>query len=495
MKNLFLLFILAISILNATAKIYYVTPNGTGMGTSWTDAERDLQLAINKASSLGDSVWVKEGLYLPLRDKNGTLNPSNPRTKCFVIISYSKVFGGYLGIPGTEGMFYTRDPWSNPSVLSGDLLQNDFQQPDDSFSNDNCYNVIVNDVRNTPAGGFNALIDGFTISRSFGGSGMLNIGANLVIRDCLFTKNKSEYGGGMYNENANPTIIGCHFRENIGNGGGICSHQGKLKIYRSLFMDNNGLGLGGGILNKSGAVSQIENCWFYANMASLGGAIADNGFDGITQTTVVNCTVNEHILFDARAFYCSDQSVVKIMNCIVWGNGSTSGNNIFKAVSGASLSISYSDIQGGYTGTGNINSDPMFARNSDVHLKSNSPCIDKGETTGAPLIDFDGNNRVVKPDLGCFENGTIAGVRESNTEQFLVSPNPFIDQVFFEFKELNVDHVSVTIFNSQGKKIHTLNIKLERGIGELGHLNLANGVYIFEIEAGDKTYFRKMTAQ
>ena len=67
--------------------------------------------------------------------------------------------------------------------------------------------------------------------------------------------------------------------------------------------------------------------------------------------------------------------------------------------------VTYSDVQGGYGGTGNLNADPKFvaAAAGNYHLRVGSPCIDTGTTTGAPTTDLDGTPRDATPDLGAYE--------------------------------------------------------------------------------------------
>jgi uncharacterized protein (TIGR02145 family) len=82
-----------------------------------------------------------------------------------------------------------------------------------------------------------------------------------------------------------------------------------------------------------------------------------------------------------------------------WGNSVT-----LDAYS--TLQISYSNIEGGYEGEGNIDLSPLFsdAENDDYSLQSESPCID----TGIADIDGDGIDDIIDfyglaPDMGVYE--------------------------------------------------------------------------------------------
>ncbi len=93
-----------------------------------------------------------------------------------------------------------------------------------------------------------------------------------------------------------------------------------------------------------------------------------------------------------------------ITNCIMWGDTATTGLEIDNY--GASNPIvTYSDVEGGYPGEGNINADPLFVGYPNLHLKSGSPCIDTGTATGAPSDDLDGNPRPsdLGYDMGAYE--------------------------------------------------------------------------------------------
>lgn len=60
------------------------------------------------------------------------------------------------------------------------------------------------------------------------------------------------------------------------------------------------------------------------------------------------------------------------------------------------MPITYSNIQGGYPGEGNIDLDPLFISTNNLRLSPNSPCIDAGDNRVVPqeiLADLDGNPR------------------------------------------------------------------------------------------------------
>src|SRR5207302_1962326 len=89
----------------------------------------------------------------------------------------------------------------------------------------------------------------------------------------------------------------------------------------------------------------------------------------------------------------------KLINCNIKGSGG----------SGAQWNSTL-----GNDGGGNIDSDPRFVNtinpagpdgiwitNDDgLRLRSDSPCIDAGSSTGAPATDILGNPRIGAPDIG-----------------------------------------------------------------------------------------------
>jgi hypothetical protein len=69
------------------------------------------------------------------------------------------------------------------------------------------------------------------------------------------------------------------------------------------------------------------------------------------------------------------------------------------------LEADYSNIQGGWPGTGNWDVDPLFAGSGDYHLQPSSPIIDRADAAVAPERDLDGVPRPVGAgvDIGAYE--------------------------------------------------------------------------------------------
>lgn len=68
--------------------------------------------------------------------------------------------------------------------------------------------------------------------------------------------------------------------------------------------------------------------------------------------------------------------------------------------------VTYSCVQGGYTGTDTIDADPKFVAAPDsLELSATSPCIDKGASKGAPESDILGQSRPKGAgiDMGAYE--------------------------------------------------------------------------------------------
>ena len=115
---------------------------------------------------------------------------------------------------------------------------------------------------------------------------------------------------------------------------------------------------------------------------------------------LMNVTLAGNVNGDAPIIWAG--SAMTVTNTILWGN-TTSAENMIAGP--GILSVSYSDIEGGWTDAGNIDADPLFvdAANGNYRLGVGSLCIDKGTSAGAPAADIEGTSRDAAPDMGAYE--------------------------------------------------------------------------------------------
>ncbi len=259
------------------------------------------------------------------------------------------------------------------------------------------------------------------------GGGMINFWSNPILTDCTFTDNFSPYrGGGMHNDSGSfkPILTNCTFIRNRsdGDGGGMygSSHNSPI-LTNCTFRGNSAEECGGAICNGAsgdgGGSPTINNCMFTGNRAGENGGAVHNGPHSNTMLT--RCTFSDNSASNGNALACNSvyqkyPSDLEITNCIIWDGGNEIWNN-----DNSTISITYSNIQSGWTGQGNIDIDPCFVEpgywepngvwiDGDYHLFTDSPCIDAGDPNyiaGPNETDLDGNPRVIagRIDMGVYE--------------------------------------------------------------------------------------------
>ena len=230
--------------------------------------------------------------------------------------------------------------------------------------------------------------------------------ANSVLSGITITNGYSEKGSGIYCISGSPMIANCSFYQN---GAFFTLAESELTTTESSGETRPPRRppspRGGGMYNDQNSSPIVVNCTFISNgWEGAGGGM----FNYISSPMVTNCTFSEN-----RARYGGGMcnwfgSNPTVTNCILWDNTAPNGPQVYNYDS--SPAISYSDIQGGWLGQGNIDSDPCFVNPDigDYHLLPDSPCIDAGDSCYVPApgeTDLDGNPRIVNGivDMGAFE--------------------------------------------------------------------------------------------
>lgn len=208
-----------------------------------------------------------------------------------------------------------------------------------------------------------AAIIGFTIQNGnaiFSSGGGIYCYFNvfpLISHNIIKNNYTDDQGGGIYCMEALPAISNNKIIDNLANlsGGGIYSISewiGGPVINNNLIAGNTAYAIGGGISISSDSNAAIANNTICFNIAALqGGGIA--------------------------GYYTS----IKVVNTILWGNSSPTGPQIY-----GSPIVTYSDVEGGWAGEGNIDINPLFRDPSggDFHLQDSLEC---GDTLYSPCID------------------------------------------------------------------------------------------------------------
>ncbi len=252
-------------------------------------------------------------------------------------------------------------------------------------------------VRCISGEGPGTVLEGFTITHGGWGSypsggGMYNENSSPTVTNCRFIANHAYYSGGaMYNYRSSPAVTRCTFVDNITYmGGGAVNNDVGNPVFADCLFSGNDSGYYGGAMYSSSANPVLTNCVFSSNRATYDGA---GLYNHLGHPRIVNCTFANNVIGSPTdngggAMYNRDSSPT-VVNCILWGN---SGDQI----TGNRGTVTYSDVQGGWAGAGNINLDPRFASAGDYHLVAGSPCIDAGTNSpagGLPATDLEGNPR------------------------------------------------------------------------------------------------------
>jgi hypothetical protein len=375
----------------------------------------NIQAAINDANN-GDTIIVADGRYtgygnrdIDFDGKAITLRSENGPENCIIDCQHS---GG--------GLYFHSGEDKN-SVLEGFAIVNGSGGGGGAMTVHHSSPLLINCKFINNAGG--------------GGGAIWVYGSSsIILINCTFSGNsiRGEGGGGIYNdgngEDSRPTLIGCTFSGNWAEygGGAMYNTLTNVTVVNCTF-SRNWTNVGGGIENQSGNLT-LTNCAFSGNYATWWGG----GLHSVRSNLILtNCTFSGNAAPHGNAIACCWDwgwypSNIELANCILWDGGNEICNT-----DGSTITITYSNVQGGWPGEGNISADPCFVMpgywdsngvwvKGDYHLLPDSPCIDAGTDAGV-YTDIEGNVRpfdypgvdnnseLPEFDMGAYE--TIIGIK------------------------------------------------------------------------------------
>ncbi|NOY82108.1 MAG: hypothetical protein GXP31_14015, partial [Kiritimatiellaeota bacterium] len=444
--------------LAAHGAVFFVSPTGNdgADGTSWSTAKQTIQAGIDAAAAVaGGEVWVRQGTYLltaPLgladniqlyggfdgtetnRDQRDwvyhatTIDAQNQdfgimaivQTVGFVLDGFILTGGGGNGVQGGALMVQDADPTISNCVFDSNTAASDgvagglggalyLENASPQITNCNFFdNAAVGSGMGSGNGGavaiFGASTPVFELCYFDGNAAVGDVdGGN---GGAVFVSTSVPVGRGDRNGLV-PEFTSCFFRGGTAQGG------------------VEGGGAGGAVFIDSTSVS-FANCGFFQNIAygtpygqAGGGAVLLFASDSLPVLEVINCTFSQNQASGpgGRGGAIASTATLTVSNSIFWDDTAEVDPEISDLGQGGvrALTVTYSNIQGGLPGTGNIALDPLFkaAASGDLSLQYNSPCIDAGDGTVAPPTDMFGTTRPVGAavDMGYEEHVAVWYVR------------------------------------------------------------------------------------
>ncbi|MES2777560.1 MAG: choice-of-anchor Q domain-containing protein [Bacteroidota bacterium] len=376
------------------------TTNHILIGVNINNTARLNGLTIGNAVNFNSGSITISGISIDRRSGTGLYNnASSP-----VLINC--IFSNNINQQGNGGAIFNAS--SSPSLIGCSFTGNIAHQGSGAA----IYNTTLSNPAIT-----NCYFDG---NRSYNAGGAVyNDASSPIFSNCSFSNNTAGLGGGIFNNNSSPAISYCKFTVNTaGSGGAVTNYGGSPVITNCIFSSNRANSMYGGGIYNSSALSVITNCIFFGNTGpDYGGGFFNQGL----AATLINCTFSKNTA-DYGGGVANNSGTTTLKNCILWDNSSnTFMPEIYNI---ATVVVNYSIVQGSgvFSGTGNLNIDPVFNSGSnaigadgiwgtaDDGLRPTvcSPVIEAGNNADIPAgitTDVAGSLRVfgTKADMGAYE--------------------------------------------------------------------------------------------
>ncbi len=375
---------------------------GSNDGSSWFNACIHLQDALAYAQP-GDTIKIAQGKYTPDLGNN---NKPHDKEASFSLKNGVAIKGGYAGINNPDPD--ARHMVLYETILSGDLNNNDvpvdypFKMLGDPSRADNSIHVVISQgddptavldgVTITGGESFNAISGGDYDHDSEHGSAIFIRNSSPTIRNCRTERNSG--CSAVYIYLSNPQFSNCDFTYNLGLGGAVRNLDSNTYMINCNLLNNHGE-YGGAITSIDSSLTMTEcnmkhnmadyggamyivthyliaeNCNVLSNFAPIGGGlylennqtqetlnlprIGDNGDGQGYKVLLVNCAIINNSATSIGGGILNKGTDSIITNSIFYNNGLEQIIDLTDKPN-----ITYSCVQGGYPGEGNISNDPMF---------------------------------------------------------------------------------------------------------------------------------------
>lgn len=286
---------------------------------------------------------------------------------------------------------------------------------------------------------------------SYGGGLHTYDHVDLILTNSVINENSAGSGAGMYLnghvENGTLDMLNCIVRKNNPSNN---LTSAAIELYRKIDCS-------------------LNNCEISHN---TGGAFTSENLSSHSTVNLFNST----IAFNQRPLHIR-KTTLSVNNSILWNNNSSevmqhsfdNDNDII---------ITNSLVNGGFSGTNILSSDPLFTSDEELIPTQESPCINAGTERINRSTDLLGNPRPLpvgtRQDLGCYEvdQELISSTKESDTlVDISIYPNPTSDYLYVS--EI-VDQVQ--LYDIKGQLV-----KVTQQTSQVPLKDLSSGNYIVKI--------------
>ena len=214
-----------------------------------------------------------------------------------------------------------------------------------------------------------------------GGGVYIYSNSNVDFSECIITENTcDDDGGGLKIHNTCSVMFSnseLTANTSADKGGAIVANDySDLTFDSSLIADNNAL-YGAAFRLRTGTILNLSNSVVSENTAEVSGSVVYAVTSCSLNVSHSTITANGNDNNDDSNIFLAESYFAQIDNSIIWNEDEIEIDYDNSGV----LEIEYSDIQGGWEGDGNINSNPLFcnADSTDFTVAENSPCVGTGE--------------------------------------------------------------------------------------------------------------------
>jgi hypothetical protein len=380
-----------------------------------------------------------------------------------------------------------------------------------------------------------------------------------VLVGFTITNGQAMYGGGISCWNSCPSLQNLYIMDNSGFlGGGIwCYDDSYPNLVNVTIIGNSAYYSGGGFFCQNSSIS-LENvtisnnsadldgggivCFFNSNASLVNVTISGNyasSSGGIScsynsSLSLENVTISDNSAESGGGIWCRNNSDPDLVNCILWNN---SPEEIYfcEDENPNTITISYSDIEGGEAGIvtnnngtvywleGNIDEDPLFVGTGGYpySLLEDSPCIDAGNPDPIYYDPEDPNNTgyalypamgTIINDMGAYGGPNVIGwpVVELDDNVIIQTPevllhqnypNPFNPTTTISFSVAQtLSFVILDIYNIKGQLVKILiDEKLPAGNHQVtwngkddNGKHVASGIYFYKMKTVNFEKTKKM---